>query len=77
MLEIRQNPENQLEHQVYGTKYGKVYFIGTAEGCLNYIKNARKEIKKKRYNAARRERNQILRDLCGTSARAAREDMGL
>lgn len=27
--------------------------------------------------AARRERNAILRELCGTSARAARADMGL
>lgn len=30
-----------------------------------------------RRNAARRARNAILRELCGTSARAAREDMGL
>lgn len=28
-------------------------------------------------NANKRAENQILRDLCGTSARAAREDMGL
>ena len=28
-------------------------------------------------NLRRREQNAILRDLCGTSARAAREDMGL
>ena len=28
-------------------------------------------------NLQRRVENEILRDLCGTSARAAREDMGL
>ncbi len=28
-------------------------------------------------NAERRERNAMLRELCGTSARAAREDMGI
>jgi hypothetical protein len=33
--------------------------------------------KRRQRNAAARARNQILRDLCGTSARAAREDMGL
>ncbi len=35
------------------------------------------EQKKARRNAANRAKNQILRDLCGTSARAAREDMGM
>lgn len=30
-----------------------------------------------RRNAVRRETNQMLSNLCGTSARAAREDMGL
>ena len=33
--------------------------------------------KRRERNARRREQNQVLRDLCGTSARAAREDMGL
>jgi hypothetical protein len=36
-----------------------------------------REQKRHERNRARREQNQILRDLCGTSARAAREDMGL
>ena len=35
------------------------------------------DLKRKARNTFRREQNQILRDLCGTSARAAREDMGL
>ena len=30
-----------------------------------------------RRNALRRAKNAILRELCGTSARAAREDMGI
>ena len=33
--------------------------------------------KRQERNRIRRERNQMLRDLCGTSAKAAREDMGL
>ena len=38
---------------------------------------ARAFVKKLRRNAILRERNAILRELTGTSARAAREDMGL
>ena len=34
-------------------------------------------MKREKRNRNRREQNAILRDLCGTSARAAREDMGL
>jgi len=70
MLEIRQKPDNQLAHYVYGTKTSKTFFEGTAEGCLKYIKN-------KRRNRNRRIMNQILRDISGTSARVARLDMGL
>ena len=36
-----------------------------------------KDIRRRDRNAARRERNAALRELCGTSARAAREDMGI
>ena len=36
-----------------------------------------KELARRKRNADARARNQILRDLCGTSARAAKEDMGL
>lgn len=37
----------------------------------------REKIRKIRRNKQRRAKNRILRDLCGTSARAARLDMGL
>jgi hypothetical protein len=37
----------------------------------------RKHLKRCKRNARRRAENAILRDLCGTSARAARIDMGL
>ena len=37
----------------------------------------KKCLQRNQRNAAARARNQILRDICGTSARAAREDMGL
>ena len=77
MIQITQNPDNQLEHWVFGTRFQKIYFRGTAEACLNYIKVMRANSKRKRANAARREKNQILRDLCGTSAAAARRDMGI
>ncbi len=51
-----------------GTKgCSKCGHTGTATG---YVKHQRKL-------AAERERNQILRDMCGVSARAAKEDMGL
>jgi len=35
------------------------------------------ELNRRRRNANNRAKNQILRDICGTSARAAREDMGM
>jgi hypothetical protein len=35
------------------------------------------EYQRTRRNTNRREQNAVLRELCGTSARAAREDMGL
>lgn len=38
---------------------------------------ALKRIKQLKRNAHKREENQILRDMCGTSARVARLDMGL
>lgn len=34
-------------------------------------------LKRLKRNRFKREQNEILSDLCGTSARAAREDMGL
>ena len=73
-ISIIQNPDNQLEHQVYGSRSQKIYYRGTAEGCLNYIKHQRARIKR---NAARRGANAALRELCGTSAAAARRDMGI
>jgi len=35
------------------------------------------ELSRRKRNANNRAKNQILRDICGTSARAAREDMGM
>lgn len=35
------------------------------------------EARRRNRNATRQARNEVLRNLCGTSARAAREDMGL
>jgi hypothetical protein len=40
-------------------------------------KDAVKYYKKLKRNAYNREKNQILKDLCGTSARQAKIDMGL
>lgn len=41
------------------------------------LKSAKAELSRRRRNALRRAENEMLRELCGTSARAAREDMGL
>ena len=73
-ISIIQNPDNQLEHQVYGSRSQKIYYRGTVEGCLNYIKHQRARIKR---NQARRDINAALKELTGTSAAAARRDMGL
>jgi hypothetical protein len=43
--------------------------MGTPAACVDCHRRDR--------NAERRERNAMLRELCGTSARAAREDMGI
>jgi len=40
-------------------------------------KEALEDYKRVKRNAIKRERNQILSELCGTSARAARADMGM
>ena len=40
-------------------------------------KAAAADRRRRRRNAARRELNAFLRDICGTSARAARSDMGI
>lgn len=47
------------------------YVYGVCNAC------ARRAILAYKRNRAKREQNAILRELCGTSARAAREDMGL
>ena len=75
MIEIRK--DEVKGSYVYGTKTEKIYFIGTHEECEHYIEQRRERRKKDIINKNRRERNQILRDLCGTSAAAARKDMGL
>jgi hypothetical protein len=46
-------------------------------GNPSLAKLVKQEQSRRRRNAFRREQNEILRDMCGTSARAAREDMGL
>jgi len=50
-----------------GNKCSKCGHTGTAEGYVKHQKQL----------AAERAKNQILRDMCGTSARAAKEDIGL
>lgn len=42
-----------------------------------YEKDAIKDYKRLKSNRYAREKNEMLRDLCGTSARAAKLDMGL
>jgi len=74
MIQIIQNPVNQLEHYVYGTRFSKIYFRGSAADCLVYIQRQRARINR---NKTRRDRNAVLRDLTGTSAACARRDMGL
>ena len=48
--------------------------MGFCSACRG---KARADIKRRARNADRRARNAILQEMCGTSARAAREDMGL
>ena len=73
MFEIRQQESNQLIHYVYGTRSGKTFYTGTAEGA----QARRKALKARKRNANRRAVNEVLRTLTGTSAAAARRDMGL
>lgn len=44
---------------------------------FNVSEENKKQLERLERNARRREINQFLRDVTGTSARAAREDMGL
>lgn len=62
-FEIRQSVEDQTEHYVFGTKLCKVFFIGKAEECLNWVKARRKDFLRKRKNAHRRDRHQAMLDL--------------
>jgi hypothetical protein len=70
MLEIKQDPRSPFDQHVTGSRTGKIYFTGSNSACIKYIQN-------KKRNAKARAVNQILRDLTGTSARAARANMGL
>jgi hypothetical protein len=61
-------------------KYHPSAMIGSTvcNSCHDFISQSRHNVScRKERNEIRRETNQILRDLTGTSARAAREDMGL
>lgn len=64
-----------LTHKVTGEvrvigAYGTTARFATRELAL-------KDYKRLQNNSIKRKRNQILRDLCGTSAAAAKRDMGL
>ena len=77
MLIIKDDPNNSGAFIVYGQRTGKTFFTGTFEACRAFIDMRRAEIKKAKRKANARAINQILRDLTGTSAAAARRDMGL
>lgn len=49
-------------------------FLDIHSGTCSLCKARRKTRNQNKYN---REKNQVLRDLCGTSASAARRDMGM
>lgn len=72
-----------LRHKITGKFHVREYeYTGSAynmnkESIVDTLEEAKKI--KKHYNrlANKREENAMLRELCGTSARAARKDMGL
>jgi hypothetical protein len=76
MYVIKEEDSN-LRSFVYGTRSGKVVFTGSRASCQAYIQMIMIDIKRRRRNAKARQINQVLRDLTGTSAHAARLDMGL
>lgn len=49
----------------------------TYSADLPTLAAAREQASRQRSNAMKRAENQILADICGTSAKAARSDMGL
>jgi hypothetical protein len=64
--------------EVFGTKSEKTFFRSQVfDICQTWIMDKKQAYKRNQKNAARRAENEILRDISGTSARAAREDMGL
>ena len=73
MLEIRQDPRSPFDQHVVGRLSGKIYFTGSSSACIKYVQNIRKQERNEKARAV----NQVLRDLTGTSAAAARRDMGL
>ena len=70
MLEIRQDPQSPFDQHVVGRLSGKIYFTGSNSACIKYVQNIRR-------NEKAHGVNQVLRELTGTSAAAARRDMGL
>lgn len=58
---------------------GEVRIIGNYGTTLRFKtrEEALKDYQRIKRNAIKRERNEVLRDLTGTSAAAARRDMGL
>jgi len=78
MLIVRESKElTSGKYEVYGQRTQKIFFMGTFESCQNFIKARHIQIKKTKRNQQKREENQMLSDLCGTSAKSARLDMGL
>jgi hypothetical protein len=72
MIKLLRRKSNQ-KFVVAELKQGKWIMSADYETKEEAIKRM-KELKR---NAYKREENQILKDLCGTSARLARLDMGL
>lgn len=63
--------------QVAGAEAGVNNLRDFAEAITAHRKTVHAQAVKRERNARRRAENAILRELCGTSARAAREDMGI
>ena len=65
-----------LRHKITGNYFVKDYYKQTIKKFENK-NDALKEYKRLKRNEHNREKNQILKELCGTSARQAKMDMGL
>lgn len=77
---ISREKENNMKTLIQQNKQTGQFRIKGPSGITSLVETkdqALKAYKKLEYNQTKRERNQILSDLTGTSARAAKLDMGL